>query len=486
MKPTYCIIYTCVCLLLCVTANAQEESNAVYHAGKRYVSLNIKSQNKFANKVQKQQDKLLKKLCKQEKRLANKLKRNDSAGYARYLQQPLTFDSLNTISKNRSTSPIKASNRVNGTVDSLKNITRFISDKIHLQGGSNELGGYSSQLSSLNTQLNTNAQLDNMIGQRASFLKGLNPQSSTGIDKNVYYAREKIKVFRSISEEPDKAEEAALEILQGQAGFEEALQGDNANSLQTLAGKGASTSDLEKMGYKTKRQMQQLLQSKFGSNLGGLQEGMSKQITDYQDKLKELENAKKTFKNTKQSAQQLKHIDKPSFKVNPMRGLPFGRRIEKQYNWQTSRATIDGKPAMFQFSAIAGFKHTPRLSYGGGLATSIGLGKNWNNIRFTFEGLGLRTYAQYKVIWGIGAYAGYERMFKRVVFTGKDANTIEYNKKENQHNTRQYSEAVMLGVTKDYRINEKWNGSLQVLYDVWWKEKGLNSPIQIRITTLKN
>ena len=316
-------------LLRQASLTPQEENSAVYQAGKRYVSLNIKSQSKFANKVQKQQDKLLKKLCKQEKRFANMLKRNDSAGYARYLQQPLTFDSLNSISKNRNTKPVKAPNRVNGTVDSLKNITRFVAEKIHLQGGSNELDGYSSQLSSLNTQLNTNAQLDNMIGQRASFLKGLNPKSSTGIDKNVFYAREKIKVFKSISEEPDKAEEAALEILQGQAGFDDALQGDNANSLQALAGKGASTSDLEKMGYQTKRQMQQQLQSKFGSNLGGLQEGMSKQITDYQDKLKELENAKKTFKNTKQSAQQLKHIDKPSFQGKPYEGLAIRQENRK-------------------------------------------------------------------------------------------------------------------------------------------------------------
>lgn len=126
MKPIHLYILTYVILVTSSIANAQEENSAVYQAGKRYVSLNIKSQNKFANKVQKQQDKLLKKLCKQEKRFANKLKRNDSAGYARYLQQPLTFDSLNTISKNRSTSPVKASNRVNGTVDSLKNITRFV------------------------------------------------------------------------------------------------------------------------------------------------------------------------------------------------------------------------------------------------------------------------------------------------------------------------------------------------------------------------
>jgi len=75
------------------------------------------------------------------------------------------------------------------------------------------------------------------------------------------------------------------------------------------------------------------LQSKFVSNINGLQQGMSLQITDYHDKLKELENAKSTVKTTKQSVQQLKHIDKPSFKLNPMRGMSFGKRIEKQYKW---------------------------------------------------------------------------------------------------------------------------------------------------------
>ena len=62
-----------------------------------------------------------------------------------------------------------------------------------------------------------------------------------------------------------------------------------------------------------------------------------------------------------------------------MRGRLFWQRIEKQYNWQTTRATID-RPAKLEASAMAGFKHTPRLTYGLGIATSVGLGQGWSSI----------------------------------------------------------------------------------------------------------
>lgn len=480
MKMKELVLLIAIMFSACHVIVAQEENNVVYQAGKRYVDFNLRSLNKFASKVHQQQDRLLKKLCKQEKRFARRLKHKDSAGYAAYTQQTLTFDSLRKLSGYKDGMHIKAAQKPNSEVDSLRNITRFVSDKTGLEGVNSE--DYNSRFTKLEKQLNSNVLLDKMIGQRVSFIRGINPKSSRGIDKNIFYIREKVKVLKAISEEPDKVEVEALELLQGQSGFEEALQGE----MQVFADKDVPANDLERMGYQTKQQMQHRLQQKFGTNHSGLQAGMTKQIGEYQDKFKELENVKKAVRDTKQSAQNFKHTDMAAFRINPMRALPFGRRIEKQYNWQTTRATIDGKPAMFQFSVLAGFKHTPRLSYGVGVATSIGLGKDWNNIRFTFEGLGVRTYTQYKMIWGIAAYGGYERMFKNVVFTGKNANTVEYNSKESQHNTRQYSEAVMLGLTKDYRINDKWNGSLQLLYDVWWKEKGLRSPFQIRFNTMKN
>lgn len=481
------------CIFCPFITQAQEEHTAVYQQGKRYIDIRIKSLNKTNEHVAGQQEKLLCKLSKQEKRYSRKLKKQDSAGYARYQQQPFSYDSISKLSKNREDSQLKQiANRPNVTVDSLKTIQKFITDKIHLQGNSGDVAGYDDKLNGIKSADNYNDYIDRLIGQRTNSLKSINSQNKgkvagfKGIDKKVFYSKQKLRALKDINEEPSKLEEEALEVLQGTEGFEQALQNQNPNSLQSLAGKGATTSDLEKMGFQTKRQMQAKLQNKFGNNLGGLQQNMGKQITDHNDKLKELEKGKNTIKHTKASAQQLRHADKPSFKVNSMRGMPLRKRIEKQFNWQTIRATIDGKPAMLQLAVMAGFRHTPRLTYGAGLATAVGLGKSWQQVKITFEGLGVRTFAEYKMVFGISMYAGYERMFKEAVFTGESNLLTENRQKQNSHNTTNYHESVLMGLTKTYRINEKWNGSLQVLYDIWWKEKGLRSPVQLRIATLKN
>lgn len=470
---------------------AQEEVTFV-EQGKKYIDLNIKSLSKLNHNIERQQKNLLNKLQRQEKRFASKLKRKDSAAHAQYTQQAISFDS---IGKLRQAGPSKTTAKITGkpaaAIDSLTAIQSFLEKKIHLQGESNnnaaDLIGYDSKLVNLKTQQNYSNYINELIGQRTNNLKSINASAKgvsgfKSIDKQVYYAKEKMKVFKQISDQPSVLEDDALEMLQGQEGFEQYMQKATGNDMSSL--NGLSTSDLEKMGYQTKRQVNQQLQQKFGNNLTGLQQNVSNQIKAYQDKTKKLTEAAKTAKQSKHSLQQLRRTDKPTFKVNPMRGLPFSRRVEKQYNWQTTRATIDGAPAMLQASAMAGFRHTPRLTYGIGMAASVGLGTSWNNIRISFEGIGLRSYAEWKWQYGIGVYAGYERMYKQAAFIdNKEVAAPE--RKLNPHNTSTYNEAVLIGLAKTYKVNDKWNGSFQVLYDVWWKEKGLKSPIILRLATIK-
>jgi hypothetical protein len=270
--------------------------------------------------------------------------------------------------------------------------------------------------------------------------------------------------------------------LQGQEGFDNALKDDKG-----MAGlpSNTSTSDLEKMGIETKRQMSGRLQGKFGKDgLSNIQQSMSKQVGEFQDKTKGITTAASNAKQTKKSLKSVNKVEKPSFKINPMRALPFSKRIEKQFSWQTSRASVNnGQPAILQLGAMAGFKHTPRLTYGLGIATNIGLGQSWSNIRFSFAGLSIRTYAQWKWLYGVGAYAGYERNYRQsAFFDSKEtipASTI------NEHNSKLYNETLLMGLTKSYRISDEWNGGVQLLYDIWWKEKGQRSPVIIRFTTQK-
>ncbi len=476
------LLYTAV-LLLGFSASAQEEVSTIYYS-KKYLDINIKSQTKLNERVAKQQKKVLEKLKKKEGKLAKRLKRKDSTGYSKYSQNTLTYDSISKIQQ-----PIKARYTVNRSIDSLKGVKKFLEDKAHVTGdGPSITDGYDGQLAGLKNTTTHNQDINKLIGQRTSYLKGIQGDGSKkvkgikSISKQSFYSNQKIQAYKEMADEPSRAEQKVLEYLQGKEGFDQAMSYTDGNSLQNMNGK--SMDDLEKMGFQTKRQMQANLQKKLGGNLEPLQQNMGGQIKEYQDKLSEAKKLKQTAKETKSTIVQAKHIDKPDFRVNPMRGLPLSKRIEYHYNWQTTRATYDGKPAVFSMSAMAGFKHTTRLSYGAGIATSIGLGTNWNNIRFTFEGVGLRTYTAWQWQYGIGAYAGYERMYKQAVFVTPSETTPVLT--ETPHNKNNYSEAILIGLTKAYRINDKMNGSIHVLYDIWWKEKGLRSPVVLRFATIKN
>jgi len=483
MKAVPRLITLLFIVLLAIPVNAQEEE-LVMVQGKKNLDYNISSLEKCNKRIQRQQERLLQKLSRKEKIYAARLKRKDSAGYARYQQQQVSFDSIGKLNKNRSAiHSVRA--KGSAAIDSLSAIQQFLQTKTNINNN-DALRKYTDQLNKLKADQQRNNQVGELINQRFNTLKAINTDAKgikgfKGIDKQVFYAKEKIKVFKQINDEPSKVEEQALEVLQGQQGFDQLL--DKTTGRGTT-NSNMSASDLETMGYQTKRQVNEQLKQKFGSNLGGIQQNMGKQIADYQDKLKDVKKTTGTLKQSKQSLNRLKNINKPTFHVNPMRGMPFSKRIEKQWNFQTNRATIDGRPAMLQFSAMAGFKHTPKLIYGAGIATSIGLGQNWNNIRFSFEGLGVRTFAEWQWQYGIGAYAGYERMFKQATFIKTNETTPQVN--QNAHNTNTYNESILIGLTKRYRINDKMNGSVQVLFDAWYKEKGSRTPIQLRIATLKN
>ena len=492
MRAIYVIFLWGVFLFSSSSAVAQEEQPEVYVQGKKYLDINIRAKEKCSERISHQQQKLLKKLKKKEKRYAARLKRKDSAAYVRYQKQPYTYDSLSKLQTNDSATIFKrAATRSNRTIDSLKGIKKFCEDKAHVtgEGKGNGLEAYDDRLAKLKNEQAKQNSINELIQQRTNALKNLSGNSKTkvkgltGIQKQVFYSKGKMTAFTQISDEPHKAEEKALEFLQGQEGFEDYLKGDNG--MQGLAGK--SPQQLNSMGIQTRAMVENQLKERFGNNLSGLGNNMNSQIKQFDKHTKSIQKAKSTVRSAKQTRRSIskyRNLQKPAFKINPMRSLPLSKRIEKQFNYQTTRPTPAGAPAIFHLSGMLGFKHTPSLTYGAGIATATGLGQSWSTVKFTFEGIGLRTFAEWKWQYGFGAYAGYERMYKQAAFTSKQETTPTPNL--SPHNTRTYNESILIGITKTYRINDKWNGGIQVLYDVWWKDNLLKSPIQIRLTTNKN
>ncbi len=471
-----------------------------------YLDSKTSSLDKYLKRSERIQQKLLRRLKKKEARIQQQLAAKDSTLYRQYLNMPLTYDSIAALSQDTTTLNRGAGKR-NTTIDSLKGIQAFIqkqSGKLNAAAGATgkDLPGadYTAKLAALQSKLNAEQQVKDLIQQRSQALEqlagGKNIAGLQSIQKEVYYAKEKMKAWRELADDPDKAEEQAMEYLQGVEGFDNYLN-PNKNAFGGL-GNNATAADLERMGYQTKGQMGKMLQDKFGSNLAAVQQSMGEQVQQFSEKLNEvtgkvkegkaaLNEAKQGLNEAKAAKEKIKHIEKPSFKKNPERGKPFWQRLETQYSFQTTRATPDGlRPAMLELGASVAFKHTPRLSYGIGLATSIGLGQNWQTIKLSYEGISARAYADWLLLYGFSAQLGYEQIFRpgnRPYLKEQiDPDNPQPQQSDNALKAAfgGQQQVAYAGIMKRYRINSTWSGTFLAGYNFLWQQSNLRSPFMIR------
>ena len=506
------ILFIAIVLTLAATAisgtlhaQAQETVENSEQAA-AYLDSRTSALDKYLERSEGIQQRLLRRLKKKEARMMKKLAAKDSVLFQRYLELPLTYDSIANLSKDTVALQQKAGRR-NATIDSLKGIQQFIqkqNSKLNAAGdltGTNIPGGdYTSKITGLQSRLNAEQQVKDLIQQRSNALEqltgGKNIAGLQSIQKDVYYAREKIKAWKTLADDPDEAEEKAMEYLQGVEGFDSYLN-TNKNAFGGL-GNNASATDLQNMGYQTKGQVNKMLQEKFGNNLQAVQQSMSEQVQQFSeklngitDKVKEAKNAvsdaRQSLAEAKAAKDQLNHIEKPTFTKNPERGKPFWQRLETQYNFQTMRATAEGlRPAMLELGVSVAFKHTPKLSYGIGLATSIGLGQNWQNIKLSYEGISTRAYADWIILYGFSVQTGYEQIFRPLNRRYLEEQAAPNNPQPLQtDNTLKTAfgggqQSAYVGIMKRYRINSKWNGTFLAGYNILYHQSNLRTPFMIR------
>lgn len=483
-----------------VEAFAQSE-NGITQAS-TYLENKTAALEKYLKRSDRIQQRLLRRLQHKEKRMLAKLAAKDSVAYKQYLHRAPGFDSIAVLSKD-TTALARMAKRRNVTIDSLKGIQQFMHNQGNklaaLEGISGQAlpgGDYSGKIAELQGKLNAEQQVKDLIRGRTQDLEKMATSAGIpglqGIQKDVYYAQEKMKAWRGLADDPDAAEDKAMEYLQGIEGFESYI-GNNKNGL----GSGLSAADLQAMGYQTKGNVQQILSERFG-NLQVVQQAMQGQIKDFSNQLGKVTDKVKGTGNLAQEARQglqqakatkdkLKHIEKPGFRKNPERGKPFWLRLETQYNFQTMRATPDGlRPAMVELGVGIAFKHTPSLSYGIGIGASIGLGQDWQHIRLSYEGISARVYADWKLLYGFSLQAGYERALRPAGRAYLEENSNDQRSTAASGNTLKQAfggqqEAAYLGIMKRYRISSKWSGTFMAGYNFLWQQSNLRTPFMLRL-----
>lgn len=267
------------------------------HYARRYVDINLTTLERYAKKVDREQSRLLARLARKEKQLKRRLRRKDSLAYEKTQSQPVSFDSISRLRKEGWQSSRQTLSFAPAlTIDSIDLISSLADTNSNLEGVSRELYRHK-ELSNLKKRLDYQKYIDFLMEEcNRNLRRGISKEhlSTSGyseIQKKIYYAKSRMKVYKQISEEPSKSEEDALEFLQGMPHFDESF-----TSKQVLAeANRTGGSD----GLQTTENLSNQFTAKYGANLPDMQSSLKSSIAglkqDVREKADEYENTVKSI-----------------------------------------------------------------------------------------------------------------------------------------------------------------------------------------------
>jgi hypothetical protein len=401
-------------------------------------------------KLEKSTEKYLNKLQKQEKKLRAKMRKKDSV-LARQL-----FDGVEEKYLALKGKPEKLSEYIHvysPLLDTLTTALKFLkTNKIN----NPELQQVLSRFSSMQDWLNQTAVVKQFLSERKQFLNenlqklGM-PELLKGFQKQAYYYAQQVREYRQSWEDPSKLEHKLVEWVMKTDKFKEFFRGHSQlASLFALPGGNTPTASLP--GLQTRASVQQGIQDRFGSG-SEVQQMIQENLQAAQGQLSELKNKLSQYSSGSYGNSSIEIEMPEGFKPNGQKTKSFLQRLEYGVNIQSQKAR-GYFPVTSDLGLSLGYKLNDNSSIGVGASYKVGWGRGWNNIRLSSEGVGLRSYVDYRLKGSLYLSGGYEQNY-RMAF-------------QNVQQLKDYSawqSSGLLGLSKKYKISKKLRGEMNLLWD---------------------
>lgn len=393
------------------------------------------------DRMEKQEAKLYKKLQKKDSVAAKKLFAQNAAKYQQLRDKLHGADTNNTKLK-----------EYLPHFDTLKSSLAFLE-----KGAANnpqlnkELTAAKAQLQLFENKMQVANEIKRQVRERKQQLNEQLQRFGMGkdliaINKTAYYYQAQLNEYKSLLNDPKKAEQKAIAALRGSSLFRDFMKKnsllaqlfkvpDNYGSPESLA------------GLQTVASVQQLLDQRMAAGGPNAQQMIQQNLQQAQNKLKALKEKINKLGGGSSS------MDMPTgFSPNAMRTKSFLQRIEYGLNIQTQK--VKGiLPTTSDIALTAGYKLNSKSSIGIGASYKLGWGTGIKDIHLTSQGMGLRSYVDIKLKGSIWISGGYEMNYQHA-----------FVKYEELYNIHSWSRSGLVGLTKKYKIGKKAN-NMQVLWD---------------------
>jgi len=251
-----------------------------------------------------------------------------------------------------------------------------------------------------------------------------------------------------------------MELLKKMPAYNDFLRKNSQlASLFNLGAAGNNTAQsLE--GLQTRTQVEQMIQQRLGNDPGARQ-AVSQQMDQARSQLNELKNKFPDLDNAG---------DMPDFKPNPMKTKSFLQRLEFGGNIQFQKSNRYF-PTTSDIAGQVGYKFHKNGTAGIGASYKLGMGTGWNNIAISHQGVGLRSFVDWKLKGTFFVNGGFEQNY---VSTIAHADQLK--------DWKGWQGSALLGISKKYKVSAKMKGNIMVLYDFLAKRNmPSTSPIKLRI-----
>jgi hypothetical protein len=449
--------------------NAQHSSrldSAISFPDKIFNALDRKAAA-FEKGLDKQTERYLGKLRKQEQKLRKKLWKKDST-LAKQMFDGIgeKYDRLKNATANVTAVPSNYS----AHLDSLSTALRFL--KAGNISASPELQKALASYGNLQEKLNASEQVRQFLTQRRQQLKQQFEALGMVKDlkkfrKQVYYYQSQLREYKTLFEDPSKLEQKLMEVVMRLPQFREFYARNSMlSAIFPLPGSPADP-NATVQGLQPRQAVMQSIAGRFGgdpSAASRLQQNIQAaqgQVSDLRSRLSSYSSG--TFGNGGDD-------DIPGFKPNAQKTKPLRQRLEFGSNIQTQRARYFF-PVTSDIGLSLGYKLNDKSVIGIGCSYKVGWGSSWSNLRVTHQGVGLRSYLDWKIKGEFYATGGYEQNYRSLIQSVGQLKDLPA-----------WQQSGMLGVSKRYALGKKMKGEVKVLWDfLSYQQVPKTQPIVFRI-----
>lgn len=442
---------------------SQRDSTSLENIPLKFITNSSKKIQNYSNAVSSKTDKTLSKLIKWENKIKSILERtNPKVAASLFNENHISFQQI----KQRVNSGLDFANKVpaqyNQYKDEFTTKIKYIytqKDELDVKFN-NEISTAKRATDSLEKVSLKLNNVEELIKERrkeliTELLHTGNLKFLKKINKEVFYYNEKITTLKASFNDVSKFDQTVLEMMNKipacktflmknseQAG----LFGMSNFSINEPLGVGVSIPIIN--GLSTRAGLQGFINSNVPNiqnvNLGNL---LKSKITAPNNDISNFLNKKK-----------VDNLGLPEFKVNSQKSKSFWKRIEISTDVQFKRTT-SSLPNTTDIGLNIGYKLNDKSTTGLGIGYKLGMGTGLDKIKFTSEGVGLRSFIKWKLSKGFDIQGGLELEYYS-----------HFSKIQQLSVYDNWNKLGLIGISKNYKINKKLKGSFKLFCNVFYKE----------------